>query len=250
MHLNKETIVLAMVLGAGAFALTEVICTVLERRKQAAGEDGLDDREEKVLAAVEKIRESYSIRHVTEGLDDAVVLEPDPEGMIVPDEKPDLDSYLQEEEKPEVRMENVFDREEEEDLDGPEAIGRTRWGTALVEMGDDGLPRFSDAEWDSEVNNIELISQDEFSGDEWANYNRSQAIWYPHDGVLATESFELLEVVDTVGPTTFTTMLRNPGSVVYCKNDALDTCYEVWENDVEFEEALDKSPFDIDVRLE
>ena len=188
------------------------------------------------------------------------------EKVFIPDEKPDLESYLKNGEFEfgvdhdgdevaqigsnvfySVLEENVFDTSKIETVEEP---NKTKWNTNAIIFSEDNMPVFDDADWNSEVNNIELISQEEYNGSVWPEYDRDLAVWYPEEGILATESLTPVDVVDNIGPTAFVTLLRNPGSVIYVKNDELQKCYEIWESDVGFEEALNDSGYDVDVRLE
>lgn len=249
--IDKQTLLLAAGVGIGAFALTELVLTLKERKEKPVAE-----REEQVLAAVEKIRNSYSYPEET------VVEERE---VVVPDEKPELVAYfnrVEQEEPAPVVHENIFDKPEPEEEGEPVGtsteeylarIGKTKWNTVAVKFDENGVPSFTDEEWDSEVNNIELISQEEYEDEDiWPLYDRDQAIWYPKDGVLADQEFNLLDVVDCVGPNAFCMMVKSHGGIVYVKNDELEKCYEIWENDVDFEEALEDSGFadNVHIRLE
>ena len=156
---------------------------------------------------------------------------PDDSEMIVPDEKPKLADILEGGDAMEVRFEG--DRKEIED-----AIGKTRYGTEAVHFDDAGHPVFTLADWESEVGNIDLISREEYHGDNWAWYDRKVAVWFPDEGVLADDFLEPMEVVDTIGPLGFSQLMKDPEGVVYCKNEELETCYEISVNENPFEKAL------------
>lgn len=264
--ISKQTLLVAAGVGIGAFALTELVLTVRERKKEPT-------HQEKVDAAIEKIRESYSgtefemLDYQEEILrNEFVTLErPDDSEMRVPDEKPDLMSYYTYPEEPveetQLVHQNVFDKEQPEEEGEPVGtnteeylarIGKTRWNTNRIPFDDEGIPQFTDEEWNSEGGSIEVISQEEYEGELWSLYDRDQAIWYPDDGVMADQEFNLLDVVDCVGPNAFSMMVKSKGGIVYVRNDELQKCYEIWENDVDFEEALEDSGFgdNVHIRLE
>lgn len=186
-----------------------------------------DIPEELLTHPAETIRE----RILSNGLSDV-----SGEFKEVPDEKPSLDEVLEE----------IGDNEEggEEIVmtaDGiPLHIHRERngYGTEIMTFEHD-LPVFSAEEWDSEGENVYLITKAEYAGDDWPYDDRKVVAWFPEPGVLADDDLTPMEVVDTVGPTAFMRLMMQPDSTVWVRNEEMAACYELSINpSVPFDEAL------------
>ena len=160
---------------------------------------------------------------------------------VVTDSKPDISEVLEA-----LKDRDRARKESQSDIDGgshgtvetdTEPLENTSYGVPKIEFGDDGLPIFNEKEWDSEDGNLEFITQSEYLNS-FLHHNKDQAVWFSKSGVMVDSSLTVLDIVDTVGPTAFTTLMREPDVTLFVKNNELETDYEVLTNDsITIEEA-------------
>jgi len=162
------------------------------------------------------------------------------EYKVVSDEKPDIDELLNEIKERsrkigEEREETVDESVEEADVQKGD-VGKVEetdstYNVDDIEFDENGLPVFSEKDWEAEESdNITLISQGEYL-DFFQDHEKEQAVWFTKSNVLVNTELTPIDVVDTVGPTAFTTLCKNPDITVFVKNEELKTDYELFMND-------------------
>lgn len=103
----------------------------------------------------------------------------------------------------------------------------------------DGLPVFNIKDWESEDGNILLISQDEYLNS-WPDHEKEQAAWFAMDQMLVDSNLHVMDIVDTVGPTAFTELMRSPEKTIFVKNEEMQTEYELFAySNVSLQDAWD-----------
>lgn len=145
---------------------------------------------------------------------------------VINDRKPDIEEVFVK-----IHEEELIEKEEVEEMEREEeVVTEHEYLTDKVEFDDEGLPVFEDDDWKSEDGNISLISQAEYL-DSFQDHEKEQAAWFPKSGVMVDSRLTPIEVVDTVGPTAFTTLCKSPELSIFVKNEELKTDYELFMND-------------------
>lgn len=149
---------------------------------------------------------------------------------VVADEKPDISEVFENLKEATVELGKSVLPEKDEDEEEVKAMGDSSYGVEKVMFDGDGIPQFREEDWDSENGNISLISQSEYLNS-FLNYNKEQAVWFGLSNVLVDTNLTPIEVVDTVGPTAFTALMRDRSATIFVKNKELETDYELLAND-------------------
>ena len=220
-------------------------------RKDSVKTDILSEKEEKEPdQETEHENKTRRVDDVTYDFTDGEMLTEIPIGYkVVADDKPSLEEVKEQLEKAisdlgkreeETEPEHVEDEvveTDDDDVEDPWIPQNTIYMTERIRFGEDGIPIFKDQSWESEEGNITLLSQREYL-EMFQNHNKEQAVWFSKSGVLVDTSLTPIEVVDTVGPTAFTTLCKDHDLTIFVKNDELETDYELFMNEnVTIEEA-------------
>ena len=158
------------------------------------------------------------------------------EYKVVRDEKPDLMEAVEELKK--GWEETPVEEQEGGEVDEDEVIV-----TDIRKVEFDGsAPVFSKEDWDSEsASNILMITKSEYLN-LFQHHQKEQAVWFDKSKVLVDGSLNPIDVVDTVGPTAFTQLMKDPHMTIFVQNEELATDYELFANpNVTIEEAWEES---------
>lgn len=230
---RKEEVLAVLGLGAAAAAVTYAVCSWMEDRKKVSQWELYEESRRRYS---EKAFEGMEVEWGGEG----ILSEIPSNYKVIKDTKPDLDDVVLEDAvMNDVREWMNNNREAGEDPDILEE------GDAFVDedqvyvgegpdeslrFGEDGIPVFDQDMWDSEVGNIYLISKNEYM-EKFNDHEKEQAVWFAKSGVLVNGDLEPLDVVDTVGPSAFTTLCKSPELAIFVSNRELKTDYELYMND-------------------